>query len=602
MAYYRLYLFGAPRLEKTGKAIPIQRRKTMALLAYLVCTGKAHTREALATLFWPEHDQASALANLRRDLSRLRSILGEDVLQTERLLVGVSQEGLIWVDTLAFRQLVKPEHIHAQADSCSECLVRLEQGAALYREPFMSGFNLSDCPGFDEWQFFTSEELRQALVTALQKLVEWHVQLGELEQSLSYARQWLAQDFYHEPAHRMLMRLYAWSGQQAAALRQYQECARLLQQELGVEPEDETVRLYEAIKSRQLGRPERAILETSGNLAALEPEMEHQLDHFDLLMQAVAKDLADTEQSTIQKYASSSAATPAAQKSPVSSQPLRQQIRYCRSCDEVTLAYATVGDGPPLVKAANWLSHLEFDWNSPVWRHWLVGLAKHHTLVRYDERGCGLSDWEVTNMSFEAWVRDLEAVVEAAGLERFPLLGISQGGGIAIAYAIRHPEKVSQLILYGSYARGRLRRDPTPEQIEEIDVFNQLIRLGWGKDHSAFRQVFSTLFLPEGTVEQIQAFNELQRITSTPENAVRIVQEFNNIDVRALAAQINIPTLIMHARGDLRIPIEEGQLLASLIPGARFVALESNNHILLESEPAWQRFLFEVEHFLRTQD
>jgi pimeloyl-ACP methyl ester carboxylesterase len=315
-------------------------------------------------------------------------------------------------------------------------------------------------------------------------------------------------------------------------------------------------------------------------------------------MEAVTKAQAGAEGASGNSPASSAGSHPGIQKLPVFSTPLSQQIRYCRSCDEVTLAYATVGQGPPLVKAANWLSHLEFDWNSPVWRHWLVGLAKHHTLVRYDERGCGLSDWEVTNMSFEAWVRDLEAVVEAAGLERFPLLGISQGGGIAIAYAIRYPEKVSQLILYGSYARGRLKRDPTPEQIEEINVFNQLIRLGWGKDHSAFRQVFSTLFLPEGTVEQIQAFNELQRITSTPENAARIVQEFNTIDVRELAAQVRVPTLVMHARGDLRIPIEEGQLLASLIPGARFVTLESNNHILLESEPAWRRFLFEVENFL----
>jgi DNA-binding SARP family transcriptional activator/pimeloyl-ACP methyl ester carboxylesterase len=602
MPTFCLYLFGAPRLEQNGKAVPIQRRKTTALLAYLAATGKLHTREALATLFWPEHDQAGALANLRRDLSRLKSILGEGVLQTERLLVGVSRAEAIWVDTLAFQQLVKVKHTHGEAEVCQDCMNRLEEGVGLYRAGFMSGFNLPDSPGFDEWQFFTGGELQQALLIALQKLIDWHVGLDELDQSIHYARQWLAHDYFHEPAHRRLMQLYAWSGQRAAALHQFQECARLLQQELGVEPEDETIQLYEAIRRRQLSRPAWASLEPDESVMVPEPELEHQLEHFDLLMEAAAKAQVGAEGSGEKAPAPPAGSFPVAQKSPIANHALKQQLHYCRSGDGVTLAYATVGQGPPLVKAANWLSHLEFDWKSPVWRHWLVGLAQNHTLVRYDERGCGLSDWEVANMSFEAWVSDLEAVVEAAGLERFPLLGISQGGAIAIAYAIRHPEKVSQLILYGSYARGRLRRAPTPEQIDEIQIFNQLIRLGWGKEHPAFRQVFSTLFLPEGTVEQIQAFNELQRITSTPENAARIVQEFNTIDVRPLAAQIQIPTLVMHARGDLRIPIEEGQLLASLIPGARFLTLESNNHILLESEPAWQRFLFEVESFLAIQE
>ena len=409
-----------------------------------------------------------------------------------------------------------------------------------------------------------------------------------------------SQDMLNEAAHRMLMQLFAWSGHQAAALRQYQECVRILKQELDVEPEDETVRLFEAIKSRQLGRVESNPPDQTDSLMAMAPTLEHQLEHFDLLMLASAKmqaQMGDPGKQTQDLLSQSD--FPSIQKSFVPAPPFKQQIHYCRSSDGVTLAYATIGQGPALVKAANWLSHLEFDWNSPVWRHWLLGLAQNHTLVRYDERGCGLSDWDVPNMSFDAWVSDLEAVIDAVGLERFPLLGISQGGGIAIAYAIRHPEKVSHLILYGSYARGRLRRDPTPEQIEEINIFNQLIRIGWGKEHPAFRQVFSTLFLPEGTAEQINAFNELQRITSTPENAARIVQEFNTIDVRDLAEQVRLPTLVMHARGDLRIPIEEGQLLASLIPGARFVALDSNNHILLESEPAWQRFLFEVKNFIR---
>lgn len=597
MALSRLHLFGAPQFTRDGALVSLPRRKTMALLAYLAVTGKTHTREALATLFWPEHGQSSALANLRRELSRLRSVLGEQALFSERLHISLAQPGQIWVDVIAFQQQLRPDHPHAPGEICEDCANSLEQGVTLCRDRFMAGFNLPDCPEFDEWQFFTAEELRQALVDALQRLVDWHLEQGNLEQSIAYARQWLAQDPLHEPAHRKLMQLYAWSGKQAAALRQYQECARLLKQELDIEPENETLQLFEAIKARKLSPFAPDSPGPVDPFAALEPVLEEQLAHFDALMSAdLPAPTAGGLSSRQPAFSNGEAAASRGLSLPA--RPLKQQIRYCRSCDGVTLAYATVGQGPPLVKAANWLSHLEFDWSSPVWRHWLAGLAQQHTLVRYDERGCGLSDWDVTNMSFEAWVHDLEAVVNTLGLERFPLLGISQGGAIAIAYALRHPEKVSHLILYGSYARGRLRRDPTPEQVEEIQVFNQLIRLGWGKEHPAFRQVFSTLFLPEGAPEQIQAFNDLQRITSTPENAARIVQEFNTIDVRELAAQIRTPTLVLHARGDLRIPVQEGRLLASLIPGARFVPLDSKNHILLESEPAWERFLFELENFL----
>ncbi len=281
---------------------------------------------------------------------------------------------------------------------------------------------------------------------------------------------------------------------------------------------------------------------------------------------------------------------------------LEQSIRFCQSADGVRLAYATIGAGPPLVKAANWLSHLEFDWQSPIWRHWLIGLAQQHTLIRYDERGCGLSDWNVDDFSFEAWVRDLEAVVDAAGVERFPLIGLSQGGPIAIAYATRHPERVSHLILYGSYARGKLKRDLTAEKIDEVETLVKLIRIGWGRENPAFRQVFTSMFIPDATLEQYRWFNDLQRASASPENAARLVEGFNAIDVRQLAAQLDLPTLVLHARGDMRIPFEEGRLLASLIPGARLVTLESNNHILLEHEPAWQKFLSEVHEFLATPD
>jgi pimeloyl-ACP methyl ester carboxylesterase len=275
-----------------------------------------------------------------------------------------------------------------------------------------------------------------------------------------------------------------------------------------------------------------------------------------------------------------------------------QTIRFCTSADGARIGFATVGGGPPLVKAANWLNHLEFDWNSPVWRHWLGELSRDHTLVRYDERGCGLSDWSADEMSVEAWVRDLEAVVDAAQLERFPLLGISQGAPIAIAYAVRHPERVSHLVLYGGYLRGRLHRGLTPKEMEERELMIHMVRLGWGQDHPAFRQVFTSLFIPDADREQIDWFNELQRVSATPENAARMLEAFDRIDVRSVAPRVGAPTLVLHAKGDLRVPFAEGRLIATTISGARFVPLDSRNHLLLEGEPAWPRFLTTVREFL----
>jgi pimeloyl-ACP methyl ester carboxylesterase len=275
-----------------------------------------------------------------------------------------------------------------------------------------------------------------------------------------------------------------------------------------------------------------------------------------------------------------------------------QTIRFCTSADGARIAFATVGGGPPLVKAANWLNHLEFDWNSPVWRHWLRELGRDHTLVRYDERGCGLSDWSAGEMSVEAWVRDLEGVADALQLERFPLLGISQGAPIAIAFAVRHPERVSHLILYGGYLRGRLHRGLTPKEMEERELMLHMVRVGWGQDHPAFRQVFTTLFIPDADREQIDWFNELQRVSATPENAARMLEAFDRIDVRGIASQVRAPTLVLHGKGDLRVPFAEGRLIATTIPGARFVPLDSRNHLLLEGEPAWPRFLSTVREFL----
>jgi DNA-binding SARP family transcriptional activator/pimeloyl-ACP methyl ester carboxylesterase len=574
MSEFRLSLLNTPQLERDALPLPITRRKTMALLAYLAVTGTAHSRDYLATLFWPEYDQSSALANLRRELSRLRDDLGTQALISDRSQVQLNPDAGFWLDVTSFQSQLNTalQHTHLQESFCGQCLEELRAATEMYHDDFMTGFSLPDSPGFDEWQFFEREELRRLLSEALISLIKYLVMPGEFTQAIPYARRWLAMDKMNEEAHRTLMKLYAWSGQQAAALRQYQECQRILKEELGLKPEDETQQLYEAIKTRQLSPPKG---ENPLEIARNNQERNIKLEP----TQAYRDSQASHVSSTIHPQ-------------------LTQTIRFCLSPDGVRLAYAVVGDGPVLVKTANWLSHLEYDWNSPVWRHWMTGLARQRTLVRYDERGCGLSDWNVENFSLDAWVEDLETVVDTLGLDRFPLLGISQGASIAIAYAVRHPEKVSRLILYGGYVRGRNYRVSTPEQREELDVLLNLIRLGWGKEHPAFRQVFSMMFIPEGTPEQLQAFNELERITTSPEIAARIVGEFHKVNVSDLARQIIQPTLVMHAKDDLRIPFEEGRLLASLIPNARLVPLESKNHILLEYEPAWQQFLEEIDVFL----
>jgi pimeloyl-ACP methyl ester carboxylesterase len=277
-----------------------------------------------------------------------------------------------------------------------------------------------------------------------------------------------------------------------------------------------------------------------------------------------------------------------------------QQIRYCVSPDGVRVAYAMSGSGPPLVKAANWLTHLDLEWSSPIWSHWIDGLSGRHRLVRYDERGCGLSDWDVRDFAFDAWVDDLELVVDAAGLDRFPLLGVSQGGAVAIAYAVRHPERVSHLVLSGAYCRGRLARARTADELEEAALDLQLGRIGWRRDDPTYRQVFASQFLPDGDRALWDAFNDLQRATTSTENVVRFLDVFAHIDVSALAPLVRCPTLILHARDDLRVPRAQAQDLAALIPGSELRFLPSRNHILTAGEPAWPMFLDELARFLRT--
>jgi DNA-binding winged helix-turn-helix (wHTH) protein/pimeloyl-ACP methyl ester carboxylesterase len=275
---------------------------------------------------------------------------------------------------------------------------------------------------------------------------------------------------------------------------------------------------------------------------------------------------------------------------------VEQTIRFLRSSDNLKLAYAISGSGPPLVKTANWLNHLEFDWESPVWRHWFRLFSAHHLFLRYDTRGSGFSDWTDADLSFECQLRDLEEIVDAAGLDRFALLGISQGASVAISYAARHPERVSKLVLHGGFVQGWMQRDAETERTGRAWV--ELVRVGWAQATPAYRRMFAELFIPDATEEQIEWFGELQRRTTTPEVAALIMEASGHIDVVAEMALVKAQTLVLHPRGDAIVPFDQGRMIAAGIAGAKFVALESRNHLLIENEPSWHRFVSAVGEFL----
>jgi len=289
---------------------------------------------------------------------------------------------------------------------------------------------------------------------------------------------------------------------------------------------------------------------------------------------------------------------PSELSAPVPAPARHQEVTFCRTADGVNLALAAVGDGPPLIKVANWLTHIEYDWESPIWAPLLQQLAARSRLIRYDGRGNGLADRDVAEISFPAFVRDLETVVDAVDVERPALLGISQGAAVAIAFAVQHPERVSKLVLFGGYAQGRNKRGSAAEA-EMAQAFLTILRHGWGDEHSAFMKAFSSVFFPNGTPEHIKSLVDLQRVTTSPENAARIRNACDEIDVLELLPKVRAPTLVLHCRHDNVAPLEQGRLIARSIPNAKFVTLESDNHVVLAHEPAWARLVGEIETFLK---
>ncbi|MBV9018129.1 MAG: alpha/beta fold hydrolase, partial [Alphaproteobacteria bacterium] len=309
-----------------------------------------------------------------------------------------------------------------------------------------------------------------------------------------------------------------------------------------------------------------------------------------------AKDIEALPQTDLPRLQPTTA-SPAAPREP---EPVyEQQIEFCTSPDGIRLAHSCIGRGPPLVKTGNWMTHLEFDLESPIWQHLYRELSRDHTFIRYDARGNGLSDREVEEVTLEAFVRDLETVVDAAGLDRFALLGISQGCAVSVAYAVRHPERVTHLVLYGGYAQGWTKRPQTEVERQRNEAMLTLVQLGWGQENPAFRQLFTSQFVPGGTKEQADWFNELQRMSTSPDDAVRNLKAQGNIDITGLLGEVRAPTLVMHARDDARVPFEAGRRLAAGIPSAKFVPLQGRNHLILETEPAFTRFVQEIRVFLQ---
>jgi DNA-binding SARP family transcriptional activator/pimeloyl-ACP methyl ester carboxylesterase len=408
--------------------------------------------------------------------------------------------------------------------------------AGAFHGELLEGLELSEHDGFERWLLAERERVRQLRVRILRALLD---RLADTPaDALPHASALVEVEPYDEAARAGLVTLLRRLGREKEARQAYDAGARAL---------------------KEIGRSTTAV---------------------DAAWRGAAN-----------------AQTSAKPEAPAVGRALNQEIRFCRAPDGTQIAYATVGSGSPLVKTSNWMNHLEYDWESPVWRHVFRALAGSHHFIRYDSRGNGLSDWDAPDVSFEALVSDLEAVVAAAGLERFTLLGISQGCAVAVEYAVRHPERVDKLVLYGGYARG-WRIEAPPPQLAEREAMITLAETGWGRDTPAFRQIFTSLFIPDATPEQIGWFNELQRITTSPGNAARLMRSLGLVDVRERLAMVQAPTLVLHAREDMRVTFDRGRELAAGIPGARFVTLEGRNHLILEHEPAWPRFLDEVTRFL----
>lgn len=542
MADIKINVLGGCEITSSGEK-PLT-RKAKAVAAHLVLLhGQAQSRERIAALFWENSPEAQARANLRQCLSTLRKHFGDALIaDAETVRFDAS---LVKSDAKRFEDLISQDDIKA-----------LEAAVDLYVGDLLDGLVIKE-EAFEATVRIERERYRELMVSGLKRLIDHCEGLGDTGTSLKHATRLLLLDPIHENVHRSLMRTYSAQGRYDAALKQFELCKGILQRELGVAPQPETLALVRDIRARRTVPDEP------------QPAAPATLTH-------------NAESTTDETGYSLSDQT---------------AVRYVRSPDGVSIAYADVGEGHPVVLLGGWMTHLEKDWESPVMRYFLTHLSERFHLLRLDQRGNGMSDWNNVDISFERMVDDVESVVSCYDFERVAIFATSQGAAVAIAYAVRHPDRVSHLVLHGGYARGRRRRGE-PGAAAESEAMVTLIRQRWGAENPALRQYMTSLFIPDASQDDAHWFNEFQRTCGPGENMARFREMFDDMDISELLAQVDIPTLVLHCSGDAVAPISEGKFLASRIPGAQFVPLDSNNHMIFEHERDFQKFVESVRSFI----
>ncbi|MEP2736602.1 MAG: alpha/beta fold hydrolase [Erythrobacter sp.] len=533
-------VIGKLSLTIDGEAVDLPAsRKTRALIAYLALEPREHSRQKLCELLWQVPDDPRAA--LRWSLSKLRSLINEP----EREALTATRNTIVLDEAMVHSDFAVIANLANDTEADPQLLQSAWDDA---HGNLLEDCELSNQPEFSQWLNHHRGQLER-YKERIARSMAYHPELEPTRQD-RWAQRWLALNPLERDAALRAVETKRLAGQA--------EAAEALEASLSAD-----------FLAAGLTPPDFVAKSGAAQFSPAEPKA--------FLSADPAENLTFDPDAL----------------------PPEQSIQFVNSIDDVTIAWGAVGspDNPPLVKAANWLTHMELDWQAPIWSPLYHELAKDFHFVRYDERGCGLSDWDVSDISLDGFVSDLEQVVDAAGLERFPLLGISQGAAVSIEYAARHPDRVSHLILFGGYDSG-WRHTAGEEEVSEREAVMVLTKTGWGRTNPAYRHMFSKTFMPEATPAELEWFDEFQRQTVSPENAARFLEAFSQIDVRERLEQITCPALVIHSRGDQRIPFETGRRLAAKIPGAQFAGIESANHLLLGREAAAAKFVKLTRDFL----
>lgn len=527
-------MLGPVEVRDGDRRLPLGSPRKQALLARLALDlGRPVAAARLLEDLWGEDQPPTAAKMIQVYVSQLRKVLPDGLLVTRGNAYALEADPET-LDLHRFERLHREGADALASGDPARAATRLREALALWRGPALTEFP-------EPFAAPEAARLEEARLACLEHRIDADLALGRHADLVGELEALVERQPLRERSRRQLMLALYRAGRQAEALEAYAAYRAMLDDQLGLVP------------SPALQELQALILRQAPELEPPRPRAE----------------LATGDASG---------------------------VRYVEVAGG-RLAYAINGEGPPIVRVATWLTSLDADWESPVWRHWLEGLTVRRTLVRYDERGCGLSDKGLGEPSLDQWVDDLAAVVDDAGVERFDLLGVSQGGAIAVAYAVRHPERVRKLVLYGAYLRGRRMR-ANPEQARDSEALATLMRKGWGSANPAFRRVFTNLFIPDGTEEQRRWYDELQLRTTTGDIAATLRRARDRIDVVDLGRRVTQPALVVHASGDRLIPVDEGRLMAATIPGARYVELATRNHILLSDELSWGVFLGTLDSFL----